>query len=115
MYTDDFESDYAALKSGGVTISEEARDEYYGRVAVFKDLYGNRVDLIQPNTETSESISVGPDLTLQRVHARFSDQLFELVSEQREYLSEFCRGPSPYGLEMTLARFLLAFGQEMRA
>jgi len=28
---------------------EEPRTEVYGKVAVFKDLYGNRIDLIQPS------------------------------------------------------------------
>ena len=31
-----------------VTFEEAPRDEPYGKVAVFRDLYGNRWDLIEP-------------------------------------------------------------------
>jgi len=33
----------------GVEFVEGPINHYYGRVAGFKDLYGNRIDLIQPN------------------------------------------------------------------
>ena len=46
--TDDFDGDYDAMLGRGVEFTEPPRDEAYGRVAVFKDLYGNRIDLIQP-------------------------------------------------------------------
>jgi uncharacterized glyoxalase superfamily protein PhnB len=36
------------MKSAGVEFTEESRDEEYGRVVVFTDLYGNKWDLIQP-------------------------------------------------------------------
>jgi dienelactone hydrolase/predicted enzyme related to lactoylglutathione lyase len=45
--TDDFARDHAALVARGVRFVREPRDESYGRVAVFEDLYGNRFDLIQ--------------------------------------------------------------------
>ena len=38
----------AAYKERGVTFVEEPRQEPYGTVAVFTDLYGNRWDLIEP-------------------------------------------------------------------
>ena len=47
LHTDDFEMDRTALSQRGVTFEEEPRDEPYGRVAVFRDLYGNRWDLIE--------------------------------------------------------------------
>lgn len=47
LQTDDFEADYARLTANGVKFSEESREEIYGKVAVFLDLYGNRIDLIQ--------------------------------------------------------------------
>ena len=46
LETDDFDRDFAALTSRGVNFLERARDEEYGRVAVFADLYGNKWDLI---------------------------------------------------------------------
>jgi catechol 2,3-dioxygenase-like lactoylglutathione lyase family enzyme len=48
LHTDDFPRDHAALKARGVAFTEEPRSEAYGRVAVFRDLYGNKWDLIQP-------------------------------------------------------------------
>jgi hypothetical protein len=36
------------MRSRGVRFAEEPREEDYGTVAVFLDLYGNRWDLVQP-------------------------------------------------------------------
>jgi catechol 2,3-dioxygenase-like lactoylglutathione lyase family enzyme len=47
LHTDDFEGDYAALTGRGVRFAEEPREESYGTVAVFVDLYGNRWDLVE--------------------------------------------------------------------
>jgi catechol 2,3-dioxygenase-like lactoylglutathione lyase family enzyme len=46
--TDDFAADHARLLAAGARFVEEPRDEPYGIVAVFEDLYGNRWDLVQP-------------------------------------------------------------------
>ena len=48
LHTDDFRRDYDAMRSNGVTFTEEPREEDYGTVVVFEDLYGNLWDLIQP-------------------------------------------------------------------
>lgn len=48
LHTDDFERDHAAFRARGVTFLEAPRDEAYGTVAVFEDLYGNKWDLLQP-------------------------------------------------------------------
>ena len=50
LETDDFHRDYARMTAAGVRFVEEPRDEAYGVVAVFEDLYGNRWDLIQPRS-----------------------------------------------------------------
>ena len=47
LHTDDFHRDYESLKTRGVKFIREARDESYGTVAVFEDLYGNKWDLLQ--------------------------------------------------------------------
>lgn len=47
LHTDDFARDYAAMKLRGVRFVEAPRDEPYGTVVVFEDLYGNRWDLVQ--------------------------------------------------------------------
>lgn len=50
LYTDNFERDYSELKLKGVEFVREPVRENYGRVAVFRDLYGNLWDLIEPVT-----------------------------------------------------------------
>jgi lactoylglutathione lyase len=47
LHTDDFWRDYHAMKARGVVFETEPRQESYGVVAVFADLYGNRWDLLQ--------------------------------------------------------------------
>ncbi|MEO6365029.1 MAG: VOC family protein [Luteimonas sp.] len=47
LHTDDFHRDHAAMLARGVVFSEPPRDEAYGTVAVFEDLYGNRWDLLE--------------------------------------------------------------------
>jgi catechol 2,3-dioxygenase-like lactoylglutathione lyase family enzyme len=48
LRTDDFRGDYRRLARRGVRFVEEPREEAYGTVVVFEDLYGNRWDLLQP-------------------------------------------------------------------
>jgi catechol 2,3-dioxygenase-like lactoylglutathione lyase family enzyme len=48
LYTDDFWRDYNAYKSQGIVFVRDPKEESYGMVAVFKDLYGNQWDLLQP-------------------------------------------------------------------
>lgn len=48
LHTDDFRRDHATWTARGVHFVEAPREEEYGAVAVFEDLYGNRWDLIQP-------------------------------------------------------------------
>ncbi|MEL0552827.1 MULTISPECIES: VOC family protein [Enterobacteriaceae] len=47
LQTDDFWRDYNAMKAKGVTFCEEPREEEYGTVVVFEDIFGNRWDLYQ--------------------------------------------------------------------
>lgn len=48
LHTDDFERAYASLSERGVHFVRPPRQEPYGTVAVFRDLYGNLWDLIEP-------------------------------------------------------------------
>ena len=50
LHTDDFWRDYRWMLDRGVVFSEKPREEPYGLVAVFEDLYGNRWDLLEPIT-----------------------------------------------------------------
>ena len=47
LHSDDFWRDFRDLQKKSVNFCEEPRKESYGLVAVFKDLYGNRWDLLQ--------------------------------------------------------------------
>ena len=46
---DDFDEAYARLAAAAAAFDESPRNEPYGKVVVFRDLYGNRWDLIEPN------------------------------------------------------------------
>ena len=48
LYTDDFWRDYETYTARGVEFVRPPKTEPYGTVAVFKDLYGNMWDLLQP-------------------------------------------------------------------
>lgn len=47
--TDDFERDFQEMKEIGIEFVREPKVQDYGKVAVFKDLYGNLWDLVQFN------------------------------------------------------------------
>lgn len=49
LHTNDFWRDYHLMQANGVEFTEEPRVEEYGTVAVFKDLYGTKWDLLQLN------------------------------------------------------------------
>ena len=51
LHTDDFRRDYASYLANGVKfVEQQPRQEAYGTVIVFEDLYGNRWDLIEYRT-----------------------------------------------------------------
>lgn len=47
LYTDDFWRDYSEMQQKGVNFVRTPKEEPYGTVAVFEDLYGNLWDLIE--------------------------------------------------------------------
>jgi catechol 2,3-dioxygenase-like lactoylglutathione lyase family enzyme len=47
LYTDDFWRDYNQKLKNGINFIREPKEETYGIVAVFEDLYGNLWDLIE--------------------------------------------------------------------
>lgn len=51
LHTDNFWRDYNAMKARNVKFIETPREEKYGTVAVFEDLYGNKWDLLQLKQE----------------------------------------------------------------
>jgi len=48
LHTDNFDRDYKKMQEAGIEFIESPRQEAYGKVVVFADLYGNRWDLIEP-------------------------------------------------------------------
>ncbi len=50
LHTDDFWRDYHDMKARGVLFHQEPREEAYGTVVVFEDLYGNKWDLLELKT-----------------------------------------------------------------
>jgi catechol 2,3-dioxygenase-like lactoylglutathione lyase family enzyme len=48
LKTDGFDRDYARYKRAGIEFLEEPRMETYGKVVVFRDIFGNKWDLIEP-------------------------------------------------------------------
>lgn len=51
LFTDDLVRDHALYQQRGVRFVRPVKEEPYGKVAVFEDLYGNQWDLLQPNEE----------------------------------------------------------------
>lgn len=49
LRTDDFDRDHARMQAAGVVFEETPRDEPYGRVAIWRDPFGNRWDLLGPS------------------------------------------------------------------
>ncbi|MGY3571705.1 VOC family protein [Vibrio paucivorans] len=47
LQTNDFWRDYERMKAKGITFNEQPREEEYGIVVVFEDLYGNKWDLLE--------------------------------------------------------------------
>jgi len=47
LETNDFARDHSLLQARGVAFLEAPRKECYGTVAVFRDIYGNKWDLVE--------------------------------------------------------------------
>jgi catechol 2,3-dioxygenase-like lactoylglutathione lyase family enzyme len=48
LEVDDFDAQYQRMKAAGVEFATVPRTEPYGQVAVFRDVFGNRWDLLGP-------------------------------------------------------------------
>ncbi|QYK40265.1 MAG: VOC family protein [Paracoccaceae bacterium] len=60
LETDDFAAEAARLTAAGAVWEEPPRDEPYGRVAVWRDPFGNRWDLIEPARAPDRGAPVSP-------------------------------------------------------
>lgn len=52
LYTDNLKRDFTNMKENGIVFVREPIVEEWGTVAVFKDLYGNLWDLIEPQNNS---------------------------------------------------------------
>jgi catechol 2,3-dioxygenase-like lactoylglutathione lyase family enzyme len=52
LQSDDFTHDYTRMQAAGVVFDEAPRHEAYGSVAVWRDPFGNRWDLVGPRRQT---------------------------------------------------------------
>ena len=57
LNSDNFWRDYEDMKSKGINFVRPPKEQDYGMVAVFEDLYGNRWDLLQLNDDHPLSFS----------------------------------------------------------
>jgi len=64
LRTDDFDRDYDLYQSRGVRFIESPREESYGKVVKFEDVYGNRWDLLQVAELESVSDTVKEEVIL---------------------------------------------------
>ena len=48
LRVDDFDAQVERMRAAGVEFVEEPRDEPYGKVVIFRDIAGNRWDLLGP-------------------------------------------------------------------
>lgn len=51
LHTDDFQRDFDLYRQRGIEFVRGPRNETYGMVAVFRDLYGNLWDLLEPKAD----------------------------------------------------------------
>jgi catechol 2,3-dioxygenase-like lactoylglutathione lyase family enzyme len=58
LFTDDFWRDFEDLKAKQINFVRPPKQEEYGMVAVFEDLYGNMWDLLEPN-EKNKGLLIG--------------------------------------------------------
>ena len=52
LRVEDFDAQLERMRAAGVAFLEEPRDEPYGRVAIFRDVAGNRWDLLGPGSSS---------------------------------------------------------------
>lgn len=58
LRVDDFDASYHRMQGAGVEFLTAPRDEPYGRVVVFRDIVGNRWDLLGPRPATVTEAAV---------------------------------------------------------
>jgi catechol 2,3-dioxygenase-like lactoylglutathione lyase family enzyme len=57
LRVDDFDAQVERMRAAGVEFLEEPRDEPYGRVVIFRDVAGNRWDLLGPRPNSDAPLN----------------------------------------------------------
>jgi hypothetical protein len=112
LFTDDFLRDYEKLESRDVEFVRPPQEFDYGKVAVFKDLYGNLWDLIEPNAY--KTYYSGQQLATETVMFIFFHQLNKVF--QRFYnglgiIRAPAIGPHPVHFPVIAAFYECGFGE----
>ena len=63
LQTDDFERDHASMLAKGVQFEEQPRHEAYGKVAVFRDPFGNEWDLLEKPARKANGAQIVSNFT----------------------------------------------------
>ena len=99
LHTDDFWRDYRELRAKGVSFAREPKEESYGTVAVFRDLYGNLWDLLELKGVASGGVH-HIDLTVRDLarSTEFYDRVLPLLGFRRS--SNVPEGPIWAGAQL---------------
>lgn len=106
LHTDDLSADYTKMRERGVEFVEEPHQESYGTVAVFKDLYGNRIDLIEPPRKRTPKQVLSEWVRFMNTHE--PEKLAELYDENATNL-QVALGKPLVGREAILQDFRVFF------
>lgn len=106
LHTDDLLADYKRMRESGIEFVEEPRKESYGTVTVFKDLYGNRIDLIEPPRKRTPKAILAEWARLMNTHE--AEALAELYDETATNL-QIAVGKPLVGREAILEDFRVFF------
>ncbi len=100
MNTDDFDEAYQNLINNQIVIEREPVTETYGRVVVFRDLYGNLWDLIEPvkkediNYYSTAILSIKPEVYFHTVIEALKKLQAETQLEAGNFLFEIHSNPT---------------------
>lgn len=116
LETDDFGRDHRAMRERGVHFTEEPREEPYGTVAVFRDLYGNRWDLLQRKDPSGAARPGAAHEEIARLFAARAEALVRGdVAYFRRLLDESFRYTNASGAEFDRDGYLAFYLESGRA
>ena len=100
LHTDNFDREYQNLQNHQIAIIREPKNEAYGRVLVFEDLYGNLWDLIEPvkkedvNYYSTAILSIKPEFSFDTVIEALKKLQAKTQLEAGNFLFEIHSNPT---------------------